>query len=102
MKATITGQIIRIDETQTFPSGFTKREMVVMEADQKHPNPVKLVVIKEKCGDLDQFSEGDMVTVDCYINGNEHNGKHYIEARIFRITHEAGEQAAAQDEECPV
>ena len=99
MKATITGQILRIDEVQTFDSGFTKREMVVMEADQRYDNPIKMAVIKEKCGDLDQYNEGDMVTVDCFINGNEHNDKYYVEVRIARVTHAGGQR---EEPECPI
>ena len=103
MKAQITGRILRIDETQTWDSGFCKRSMLIEEADQKYENIVEVFAIKEKCGDLDQFSEGQMVTVDVFINFREYNDRHYSDCTIARITHEAGRQdQAPQDEGCPL
>jgi hypothetical protein len=71
------GSVKWIGETQSFASGFTKREFVVTSAHDKYPQDIKFEVVKDKCPVLDQFSVGQDVTVSFDIRGNEYNGKYY-------------------------
>jgi len=82
----LNGQIKVINETQTFDSGFQKRELVVTtEGDTDYPQDVKLEVIKDKCALLDQFREGQNVTVKFNLRGNEYKGKYYVNLQAWRI-----------------
>ncbi len=92
MEYTITGNIKEIFDTQTFPSGFTKREFVVTSGDDKYPQDIKLEFVKERCGMLDAWSKGDLATVYFNIRGNEHNGRYYVNLAAWRMSGVPSEQ----------
>lgn len=83
---TATGPILNIGETQTFASGFTKRELVITtDADSKYPQAVKFEVTKDKCAELGKFKVGQPVTVYFNLRGNEYNGKYFVNLQAWRI-----------------
>jgi len=84
------GTIKLINDTQTFGSGFTKREFVITTGDSKYPQDIKFEVVKDKCSLLDQFSIGQAVNVSFDIRGNEYNGKHYVNLNCWKIQAGAG------------
>ena len=79
------GKIKLIFETQTFDSGFTKREFVVTIPDDKYPQDLKIEVIKDKCSVLDKYNVGDDVAVSINLKGNEFNGKYYVVIQAWKI-----------------
>lgn len=83
------GAIKVINDTQTFGSGFTKREFVIT-VDSKFPQDIKFEVVKEKCEWLDKFATGQQVTVSFDIRGNEYNGKYYVNLVCWKIQAGAG------------
>lgn len=64
------GTIKRLGEVQTFPSGFQKREMVLLTEEQ-YPQPINIEFLKEKGDLLNQYSEGEQVKVSINIGGRE-------------------------------
>jgi len=80
----IEGKIKVIMDTQTFDSGFCKREFVVTTNEQ-YPQDVKLEFIKDKCELLDAKNVGDNVSVSFNVRGNEYNGKYYVNLQAWRI-----------------
>ena len=56
------GKIKVIEDTRSFPSGFTKREFVVT-TEERFPQDIKLECIKEKCDLLNEYQPGDVVKV---------------------------------------
>lgn len=80
----VTGTIKLIDQTQTFDSGFQKREFVVTTTEQ-YPQDIKFEAIKDKCAVLDQYKVGDSVSVSFNIRGNEYNGKYYVNLQSWKI-----------------
>ncbi len=89
-----TGKIKVIYPTQSFASGFTKREFVVTTAHDKYPQDLKFEVVKDKCQLLDQFDEGQDVTVSFDIRGNEYNGKYYVNLSAWKLQAGGEPQAA--------
>lgn len=83
---TMTGRIHIIGETQTFPSGFQKREFVVSDEAEKYPQLIKFEAHKEGCDRLDAYRIGDEVSVDFNLKGNEYNGKYYVSLQAWKIT----------------
>jgi len=81
----IEGKIIILDDTQTFGSGFTKREFVIETADDKYPQKIKLEAVKAGCDKLDAYKVGDGIKVDFNIRGNEYNGKHYVQLSAWKF-----------------
>ncbi len=79
------GKIKLINDTQTFPSGFTKREFVVTTSADKYPQDLKFEIVKDKCSLLDQFEAGQDVTVHFDIRGNEYNGKYFVNLACWKI-----------------
>jgi len=83
-KLELTGTIKLIGETQTFDSGFQKREFVLTTDDQ-YPQDVKFEVVKEKCTELNRFKPGQKVTVAFNVRGNEYKGKYYVNLQAWMI-----------------
>lgn len=81
-----TGQIKIIEPTQSFPSGFQKREFVITTDNERYPQDLKFEVVKDNCAKLDQFGVGDTVTVAFNLRGNEYNGKYYVGLTAWKVT----------------
>ena len=81
----LVGKIKLINETQSFPSGFMKREFVVTTAHDKYPQDIKFEIVKDKCGLLDQFEPEQEVQVSFDIRGNEYNGRYYVNLSCWKI-----------------
>ena len=88
------GKLIVIGETQTFPSGFIKREFVIETHADKYPQKLKFEVVKDKCAGLDKLRIGQNVTVDFDVRGSEYNGKYYANIQGWKL--DKGEVKAAQ------
>lgn len=84
MSNTITGKLKLIQDTQTFASGFQKREFVVT-TDETYPQDIKLEFVKDKCSVLDSYQVGQEVTVDFNIRGSEYNGKYYVNLQAWKM-----------------
>ena len=89
------GTIKEIMDAVTFDSGFTKREFVVTDDDDRFPQDIKYEVIKDKVALLDEFKVGDRVKVVFNTRGNNKNstGRYFVNLNAWKI--EAGEQGAA-------
>jgi single-strand DNA-binding protein len=84
------GKIKLISDTQTFPSGFSKREFVVTTAHDKFPQDLKFEVVKDKCSILDSYKEGQDVVVNFDVRGNEYNGKYYVNLSCWKLSGGSG------------
>jgi hypothetical protein len=89
----LTGKIKLIQDAQTFGSGFTKREMVVVVEDGKYPQEINLEFVQDKVSLLDTVSVGQEVTVTFDIRGREYNGRYFNNLQAWKL--QAGEGAAA-------
>ncbi|MFT3990545.1 MAG: DUF3127 domain-containing protein [Luteolibacter sp.] len=79
------GKIKLIYDTQTFASGFSKREFVVTTSADKFPQDLKFEVVKDKCSLLDSFDADQEVVVNFDIRGNEYNGRYYVNLSCWKI-----------------
>ena len=80
-----TGKLKVKFDTQTFPSGFTKREFVITTGDENYPQDIKFELIKDKCSWLDNFEQGQDLTVNFDIRGNEYKDKYYVNLNCWKI-----------------
>lgn len=85
------GKIKLINETQTWDSGFSKREFVITTPEQ-YPQDIKLEVVKDKCNVLENYAIGDDVDVSFNIRGNEYNGNYYVNLQAWKINKIASSQ----------
>lgn len=80
----LAGKVKVVFDTQTFDSGFEKREFVITTFDE-YPQDVKFEVYKEKCNLLNDLKEGQSVTVHMNVKGNEYNGRYYVNLNAWKI-----------------
>ena len=80
----IEGSIKLIYETQSFSSGFQKREFVVTTQD-KYPQDIKFEVVKDKCALLDSLKPETQVKVSFDIRGNEYKDRYYVNLNAWKI-----------------
>jgi len=90
----INGKIKVLMDTQTFDSGFSKREFVVTTQEQ-YPQDVKFEAIKDRISMLDGLNAGDDVEVSFNVRGNEYNGRYYVNLQAWRVTKGATASAPA-------
>lgn len=83
-KLVIKGKVKEIFETQTYSSGFAKREFVITTNEQ-YSQDVKFEVLKEKCDLLNKFSKGNNLEVSFNVRGNEYQGKYYVSLQAWQI-----------------
>jgi hypothetical protein len=78
------GKIKVIEDTRSFPSGFTKREFVVT-TEERFPQDIKLECVKERCDLLNEYQAGDEVKVSFNLRGNEYNGRYFVNLHAWRL-----------------
>lgn len=86
MSYELSGTIKLIQEAQTFASGFTKREMVVIVEDGKYPQEISLEFVQDKAALLDKLQPGQDVTVSFDIRGREYKGRYFNNLQGWRVT----------------
>ncbi len=53
--------------------------------DENYPQDIKFELIKDKCSWLDKFQQGQDVTVNFDIRGNEYKGRYYVNLNCWKI-----------------
>jgi hypothetical protein len=85
MELKINGKVKVVMETETFDSGFSKREFVVT-TDDKYPQEVKFELIKDQTSMIDSYTVGSDVEVSFNLRGNEYNGRYFVNLQAWKIT----------------
>ena len=73
-----TGIVEEVLDTQTFASGFTKRDLILGDennANSKYPNYIKFTFKKDNCSLLDGLSKGQKAKVRFAIDGRKWEGQ---------------------------
>lgn len=66
----LTGTVKKLTDIQSFPSGFQKRELILLTQEQ-YPQTVSIEFVQDKIALLDSVSEGENVKVGINIRGRE-------------------------------
>ena len=64
------GTVKKVGETQTFASGFQKRELVLLTQEQ-YPQVIQIDFLSDKIDLLNNVSEGENVKIGINIRGKE-------------------------------
>ena len=64
------GTVKKLGETQTFASGFQKRELVLLTEEQ-YPQPIQIDFLSDNIDLLNNVSEGESVKIGINIRGRE-------------------------------
>ncbi|MEX2598004.1 MAG: DUF3127 domain-containing protein [Salibacteraceae bacterium] len=78
------GRIKLIYDTQSFDSGFQKREFVITTKEQ-YPQDVKFELIKDRIDLISPYKNGDEIKVHFNVRGNEFREKYYVNLQAWRI-----------------
>jgi len=81
----VSGTVKEIFDTQTFPSGFSKRSFVVTTEADRYPQDIQLECLKEKAELLESVQKGEKVTVHFDLAGREWNGKYFVNLNAWKI-----------------
>lgn len=102
----IKGEVKSIGELQTFSSGFQKRELVIVETDEKakYPQTLPFVCKKDKVSLLDKLHVGDKVEIDYVYSShdweNPKTGKtqYFVSFDVLKlkVTYSSGGTSAPQ------
>ena len=66
----LNGTVKKIGETQTFASGYQKKELVILTEEQ-YPQPITIEFLSDKIDLLQNVKEGESVKVVINIRGRE-------------------------------
>ena len=80
----IEGSVKVVFDTQTFNSGFQKREFVITTKEQ-YPQDIKFELIKDRIDIIDAYKLGETIKVHFNLRGNEYNGKYFVNLQAWRI-----------------
>lgn len=86
---TITGTVEKVFPTETFPSGFSKRVLVINTGGD-YPQTIPVEFIKDKTSVLDGVSNGQNVTASVNLRGNEYNGRYFANIQGWKLEKSAG------------
>lgn len=93
------GTIKVILDTQTFPSGFTKREFVLTTQQEQYPQDLKFELVKDRTSLIDSFDIGQQVTVHFDIRGNEYQGRYFVNLSCWKIEGAQEQEASSSPPE---
>ena len=92
------GTLKHLLETQTFASGFSKREFVVEVPDGKFPQMIKFECVKDKIAMLEGLQPGDQVKVAFDIRGSEYKERFYVNLNAWKISKSGGSEGGGGPE----
>ena len=94
------GTVKKIGETQTFASGFQKRDLVLLTEEQ-YPQPIQIDFLSDKIDLLQNVKEGEIVKIGINIRGREWSNpqgevKYFNSITGWRIEKVSGENTNTQ------
>ena len=87
-----TGVVEEVMATQTFASGFTKRDVIIgndVDSQSKYPNLVKFSFKKDNCALLDGIKKGQRCKVHFVVDGRRWDGpkgtQYFVDLTALKI-----------------
>ena len=100
------GKLHKIFDTEQKTASFQAREFVIEMQDGQYPQMVKFQLTQDKCTLIDDYREGDEISVEFNLRGREWNDRYFTNLDAWRIGRagEGGEkkQADAGREPAPM
>lgn len=100
-QVTITGTIKQIGKTQDVSDKFRKRELIITEPGGQRPQHIPIEFTQDRCGLLDGFTNGEEVSVVCYVNGREWTGKDGVTKYFLSLSGNRIERSGAAASAAP-
>ena len=94
------GSIKVILEPKTFPSGFVKREFVLLTEDD-YPQTILFECVKQQCGLLDRVAVNDRVRVSFRLRGREYKERFFVNLEAIGIEKMGADGGSVTIDEAP-
>ena len=94
------GTIKVIQEAKTFPSGFVKREFVLM-TEEDYPQTVAFECLKQQCALLDHVAVNDRVRVNFRLRGREYQGRYFVNLEAVGVEKMGADGSSVTVEDAP-
>jgi len=94
----VEGKLLRIFPTEQKSPNFAAREFVLEIPDGNYPQLIKFQAVQDRCGIVDNFSEGDLVRVSFDLRGREWHGKYLTNLNAWRMEAGGGESQGTTTE----
>lgn len=95
-KIEIKGTVETVLATETFPSGFSKR-VIVINTGGEYPQTIPVEFVKDKTEILSGLIKGQEVTASVNLRGNEYNGKYYANIQGWKLEKGEAQQPAKRE-----
>ena len=94
------GTVKTILEPKTFPSGFVKREFVILTEDD-YPQTILFECVKQQCGLLDRVAVNDRVRVAFRLRGREYKERFFVNLESVGIEKMGADGGSVTIDEAP-
>lgn len=106
MSFQIAGKLHKKFDTEQKTATFQAREFILEVNDGQYPQVVKFQLTQDRCAMIDDYAEGDTLTVHFDLRGREWNGKYFTNLNAWRIegagaTAESGAGTSSTDADPP-
>ncbi len=85
------GKLHKVFDTEQKSEKFQAREFVIEVTDGKFPQMVKFQLTQDKCAIIDDYSEGDQISVDFDLRGREWNDRYFTNLNAWRVARADGQ-----------
>jgi len=85
------GRLHKVFDTEQKSASFQAREFVIEMEDGKFPQMIKFQLTQDKCTLIDDYSEGDEISVDFDLRGREWNERYFTNLNCWRISRSDGQ-----------
>lgn len=95
------GRLHKVFDTEQKSASFQAREFVIEMADGKFPQMIKFQLTQDKCALIDDYSEGDDISVEFDLRGREWNERYFTNLNAWRISRADADAGASQGSDVP-
>lgn len=88
--------VVKIMDTETFPSGFSKRNIVVKTED-RYPQDILVEFLKDNAKMVEPLKEGMRIKLSFDLRGREYNGRYFVSVAGWKVVNLDAVEAASQD-----
>ena len=85
MSFEVEGKLHKIFPAENKSGSFQAREFVIEVESGQYPQMVKFQLVQDRCGLIDDYSEGDMIKVHFDLRGREWQGKYFTNLNAWRL-----------------
>jgi len=90
-----TGRLHKVFDTEQKSASFSAREFIIEMVDGKFPQMIKFQLTQDKCTLIDDYSEGEDISVDFDLRGREWNDKYFTNLNAWRIARAESQDGAS-------